>query len=86
MRIRDEIERRYRNRIISSPANQRLISEGRLSQNGVDNLARMSAREDDRMRKVNEISNRYMRNIDNASVVNYNQQVSRRTYMGLSNG
>ena len=46
----------------------------------------MSAREDDRMRRVNEISQRYWRNIDNAGVIDDNQQVSRRTYMGLSNG
>ena len=62
------------------------IRDGRLSSRGVDDLARMSARIDDRMQRVNSIANRYYKNAERAGVMSDNKQMSRRTYMGLSNG
>ena len=62
------------------------IRDGRLSSRGVDDLARMSTRIDDRMQKVNSIANRYYNNAERARVMSGEQQMSRRTYMGLNNG
>ena len=62
------------------------MRDGSLSSRGVDNLARMSVAGDSRARRVNEVTNRYYRNIDKAGIVDDNQQISRRVYMGNNGG